>query len=151
MIGGILFLSCLFVCVFVCLSVVNTNLCYNFWTIRDRDSHFIYGMYTPLMIPFQLKPRSMTLWPWLLLLNVLKIAFSDLIVTGDIMFHKHMYFSFLDQGHIVFRRVCLSVVIFNLHYNFWTKSDRDFIFGMHTLITPFRMTPRWKTLKHSDT
>ena len=48
------------VCLFV-LSVVNFNLCYNFWTVRDRD--FIYGMYTPLMISFQMTPRSMTLWP----------------------------------------------------------------------------------------
>ena len=67
MIGGILFLSCLsvclFVCLFVCLSVVNFNLRYNFWTIRDRD--FIFGMHTPLMTPFQVTPKSMTLWPWL--------------------------------------------------------------------------------------
>ena len=50
---GILFLSCLFVYLSVCLSdslsVVNFNLCYNFWTIRDRD--FIFGMHTPLMMP----------------------------------------------------------------------------------------------------
>ena len=51
MIGGILFLSCLSVCLTVCLSVVNFNLCYNFWTIRDRD--FIFGMHTPLITPFQ--------------------------------------------------------------------------------------------------
>ena len=48
MIGEILFLSCLF----VCLSVVNFNLRYNFWTVRDRD--FIFGMNTPLIIPFQI-------------------------------------------------------------------------------------------------
>ena len=75
MIGGILFLSCLSVCLFVCLfvclsvclfvclSVVNFNLRYNFWTVRDRD--FIFGIHTPLMMPFQMTPRSMTLWPWL--------------------------------------------------------------------------------------
>ena len=39
MIGGILFLSCLF----VCLSIVNFNIGYNFWTVRGRD--FIFGMY----------------------------------------------------------------------------------------------------------
>ena len=49
--GGILFLSCLS----VCLSVVNFNLRYNFWTVRDRD--FIFGMHTPLMTPFQMTPR----------------------------------------------------------------------------------------------
>ena len=37
-IGGILFLSCLS----ICLSVANFNLRYNFWTLRDRD--FIIGM-----------------------------------------------------------------------------------------------------------
>ena len=29
-------------CPSVCLSVVNFNLCYNFWTVRDRD--FIFGI-----------------------------------------------------------------------------------------------------------
>ena len=63
MIGGILFLSCLFVCLFICLSVVNFNLRYNFWTVRGR--YFIFGLHTPLMMPFQMTPRSMTFWPWL--------------------------------------------------------------------------------------
>ena len=43
----------------VCLAVVNFNLCYNFWTVRDKTS-FMLDMHTPLM-PFQLTPRSMTL------------------------------------------------------------------------------------------
>ena len=30
--------------------------------------------------------------------------------------------------------VCLSVVNFNFHYNFWTARYRGFIFGMHTLL-----------------
>ena len=34
------------VCLFVCLSVVNSILCFNFWTLRDK--HFIFGMHTPL-------------------------------------------------------------------------------------------------------
>ena len=46
-IRGILFLSCLFV-----------NICYNFWTARDRD--YIFGIHSQLMTPFQMK----TLWPW---------------------------------------------------------------------------------------
>ena len=49
---------CLSVCLFVCLSVVNFNIRYNFWTVRGRD--FIFGMHTPLMMPFQMTPRSMT-------------------------------------------------------------------------------------------
>ena len=57
--GGVLFLSCLF----VCLSVLNFNLRYNFWTVRGRD--FIFGMHALLMVSFQITPRSMTLWPWL--------------------------------------------------------------------------------------
>lgn len=63
---------CLSVCLFVCLSVVNFNLCHNFWTIRDRD--FIFSMHTPLIKYFQMTSRSMTLWPWLW--HMLKIAFS---------------------------------------------------------------------------
>ena len=54
MIGGILFLSCLF--------VVNFNLRYNFWALRHRD--FIFGIHMPLMMLFQMTPRSMNLWPW---------------------------------------------------------------------------------------
>ena len=57
--GSILFLSCLS----VCLSVVNFNLRYNLWTVRGRE--FIFGMHTPLIMPFQTTSRSMTLWPWL--------------------------------------------------------------------------------------
>ena len=54
---------CLFVCLSVCLFVVNFNLRYNFWTVIGID--FIFGMHTLLMMPFQMTPRSMTLWPWL--------------------------------------------------------------------------------------
>ena len=52
--GGIKFLSCLSV-------ATNFNLGHNFWTTRDR--HFIFGMHTQLMKPFQMAPRSMKLWP----------------------------------------------------------------------------------------
>ena len=45
-------------CLFVWLSVFNFNLyCYKFWTVRDRD--FIFGGHTPLIVPFQMTPRSM--------------------------------------------------------------------------------------------
>ena len=50
-------------CLPVCLSVVNCNIRYNFWTVRDRG--FIFAMLTQLMIPFRLTPRSMTFWHWL--------------------------------------------------------------------------------------
>ena len=49
------------VCLSVCFSVVNFNMRYNFWTVKGGD--FIFGMHTPLMMPFQMIPRSMTLWP----------------------------------------------------------------------------------------
>ena len=57
-----------------------------------------------------------------------------------------------DRGHIAFvLSVCLfvwlSVVNFNLRYNFWTVRGRDFLFGMHTLLLMhFQMTPRSMTL-----
>ena len=47
----------------VYLSVVNFNLRYNFWKVRDRV--FIFGLHTPLMMPFQMTPRSMNLLPWI--------------------------------------------------------------------------------------
>ena len=49
-----------------------------------------------------------------------------------------------DRGHIVFvlLSVCLSVVNFNLRYNFWAVRDGDFIFGMNTpLMMPFQKWP----------
>ena len=83
MIGDILCLSCLF----VCLSVVIFNLRYNIWTVRDRN--FIFGMHTPLMMPFQLTPRSMTLWPWLWPWR-LKYLFRLCCHRGHtVMFHNH--------------------------------------------------------------
>ena len=45
------------------LSVANFTIRYNVWTVRDRN--FIFGMHTPLMTPFQMTQRAMTLWPWL--------------------------------------------------------------------------------------
>ena len=75
----------LFVCLSVCLSVVNFNLRYNFWTVRDRD--FIFGMHTPLMKPFQMTPRSMNLWPWLDL--EAKNSFLDFVAARGTVFHKH--------------------------------------------------------------
>ena len=41
----------------LCLSFVNFNICYNFWTVGDRD--FIFGMHTHLLMPFQMTPRSL--------------------------------------------------------------------------------------------
>ena len=140
MIGGILFLSCLS----VCLSVVNFNLCYNFWTVRGRD--FIFGMHTSLMMPFWMTPRSMTLW----LTLKLKIAFWTLLPPGHSVSQTHLDFyapGSNDRGHIVFvLSVCLSVVNFNLRNIFLTVRDRDFIFGMHTQLMTLRLKIAFWTL-----
>ena len=74
--GHIVFV--LSVCLSVCLSVVNFNLRYNIWTVRDRDC--IFGMHTPLMMPFQMTPRSMTLWFDFDL--EAKNSFFDFVATG---------------------------------------------------------------------
>ena len=80
MIGCILFV--LFVCLFVCLSIVNFNIRYNFWTIRDR--YFIFGMHTPLMRPCQ--------WPcgFDFDLKAEKNIFLDFVASEGKVFHKHI-------------------------------------------------------------
>ena len=79
---------CLSVCLSACLSLVNFNLRYNIWTVRDRD--FIFGMHTPPMMPFQMTPRSMTLWFDFDLES--KNSFFDFVTTGGgdtVVFHNH--------------------------------------------------------------
>ena len=117
------------VCLSVCLSVVNFNLRYNFWTIRGRD--FIFGMHTPLMIPFQMTPRSMTLWPWLLTF-VLKIAFLDFVATGGIVsvFTNTPWF-FPVHLHCICD--CVSLFPTNIHHNLSDIRHRAFIFHMFYL------------------
>ena len=73
----------------VCLSVVNFNIHYNFWTVRDRD--FIFGMHTQLMMPVQMTPKSMTLN----LTFVIKRAFLSFVATWGTVFHKHLFFQYL--------------------------------------------------------
>ena len=84
MIGGIL--------VFV-LSVFNFyfnfNLSYNFWTLRDRD--LIFGMHTPLMMPFQITPRSMSLWPSLCTKNSFFRHCCHRGGGGGIVFHSFFF------------------------------------------------------------
>ena len=103
MIGAYCFCPvCLFVCLFVCLSVVNFNLRYNIWTVRDRD--FIFGMHTPLMMPFLMTPRSMTLWLDFDL--EAKNSFFDFVAIGGhtVVFHNHpldFLYARLQTGHIM--------------------------------------------------
>ena len=70
---------CLSVCLSVCLPVENVNLRYNFWTVRYRD--FIFSMHTPIMISFQMTPRS----PCDLNFDLeAKNSFLDFVATGGI-------------------------------------------------------------------
>ena len=74
-------------CLSVCLSVVNFNLVYNFWIVRDRN--FIFGMHTPLMMPFYDTKVN-----YLGFGLCAKITFLDFVAPWGIVFHKHMYFFF---------------------------------------------------------
>ena len=131
MIGGILFLSCLFVCLSVCLSVVNFNIHYNFWTVRGRD--FIFGMHTPLMMPFQMTPRSMTLWPWLTF--ALKIAFLDFVAVGGIVSVSQTHLDIFDILLYYYTCMCTtflfgcwsSVSIRRIIYKFLNGCPFDFM------------------------
>ena len=52
--GHIVFV--LSICLFICLSVVNFNIRYNFWAVGDR--YFLYCMHTQQMMPFLMTTRS---------------------------------------------------------------------------------------------
>ena len=82
MIRGILFLPC--------LSVVNFNIHYNLWSV-GRD--FIFGTHTELMFSCPLKWHQGQ-WPCDLYFDIflLKIAFSEFVASGDIVFHKHTFY-----------------------------------------------------------
>ena len=109
MIGGILFLSCLF----VCLSVVNFNLRYNFGTIRDKD--FIFGKHTPLMMPFQLTPRSLVSFD----LDAKNNFFRLCCRQGHSVSQTHL--DFFSQTHLVsgrFMKVqCTSFALMSNKFN----------------------------------
>ena len=156
----------------VCLSVCpkNLNLAYIFWSITDRA--LIFGMHHPCDKSFLLVPCG-NLDP-----DLWSTSRTNLLSGGN---HNSSYLLvyFMPPDWIIggilflfclfvclFVRlsVCLSVVNFNLHFNIWTVSDTDFLFGVHTqLMMPFQMTPRssdlcgvcainyffWTLLRHS--
>ena len=70
----------------------------------------------------------------------LKVCFALSRIEVSIMFFKkHPWDSFFlcpgieSLAHVVFvLSAFLSVVNFNVRYNFWIVRDRDFIFGLHT-------------------
>ena len=79
---------CLFVCFSVCLSIVNFNIRYNFWTVGD----FIFGLYTQLINKCSFKWHQGE-WPCDLDFDLnAKNCFSNFVATGSIVFHKLMYF-----------------------------------------------------------
>ena len=86
MIGGILFLSCLFVCLsvslFVCLSVVNFNIRYNFWTVRVQRLHIWHAYFTNDTLSNDTKVNDLVT---LTLTFALKIAFLDFVAAGGIV------------------------------------------------------------------
>ena len=82
MIGGILFLSCLSVCLLSALTFLNLIF---LWTVRERD--FIFGMHTPLMMPFNWHQGRCDFD------FCAKNSFLDFVAASAIVFHKHMYFS----------------------------------------------------------
>ena len=92
MIRGILFLSCMSVCLFFCLSVclsvcLLSTLTFAITFELKRGGDFIFSMHTPLMKPFQMTPRSMTLWPWLWPWSLNSLL--DFVANRGIVFYKH--------------------------------------------------------------
>ena len=81
---------CFLSCTSFCLSVVNLNLRYNFWIVRDRDFclHIwhAYSTYGALSNDTKVNDLVTTLT------LVAKIAFSDFVAALGIVFHKHVYF-----------------------------------------------------------
>ena len=71
------------------LSVVNFNLPYYFWSVRDRD--LIIGMHTPRMIAFWMTPRSVTFC----LRPYINRAFSEFVAAGAIVFYKYILFKII--------------------------------------------------------
>ena len=83
----------------ICLTMsVNVILSYNFSTIRGRN--FTFGMCAPLIMPFWMTPRLMSLWPWLTF--TLKIAYKEFVASTGVAFHKNILFPF----HFRFSRPC---------------------------------------------
>ena len=83
MIGGILFLSCPSVCLFVCLSVVSFYFRYNFWTVRDSKRIYILHAYsTNDALSNDIKVNDLVTLT--LILN-LKIAFGTFLPPGAYM------------------------------------------------------------------
>ena len=76
--GHIVFVLSLFVCLFVCLSVVNFNLRYNFWTVRD-SLHIWHAYSTNDSLSNDTKVNDLVT---LTLTLKLKIAFWTLLPPG---------------------------------------------------------------------
>ena len=89
------------VCLSVCLSVVNFNLCYKFWTVRDRD--FIFGMHTAAYSTYDALSNinKINYLVTLTMTFMLKITFCNFFTADGKVFHKHMYFiTFSDAAKV---------------------------------------------------
>ena len=127
----------------------NFNLGHNFLTRRGRA--FVFHMCIPCSKTFNAVPwffssdLGLAGWPTFKK-NVVDYDFWLRGVTYCCYLHVHMVAAVklccLSDNLVVLSvclYVCLSVVNFNLRYNFWTVGENDFIFGMHT--------PQWSPFK----
>ena len=79
----------------------------NFWSARHRD--FIFGIHT--MTPFQVKwfkPRSMNVWPWLLLLYLDILDFLIWITWTILYLYKHSRDTHVDVSLVYLRKLGLT-------------------------------------------
>ena len=128
---------------------VEFHLGHNFLTVRDRD--FIFGMYTQLIKPFQITPRSMTFCPWPLIRISKNFNFCHNFWT--IRGRAFILFVYIpcDEAFLIMAKVLTQwpwpLTYISKKHNFCTVRDRDLIFCMYAqLMKPIKMTPRSMTL-----
>ena len=84
MIGGILFFSCLLVCLSVCLLSTLTFIIYS----RRSRLHLLHTFSTNDALSNDTKVNDLVT---LTLTFLLRIAFSEFVTAGGIVFHKHIF------------------------------------------------------------
>ena len=116
-----LFFFCLYVCLSVCLlSTLTFAITFEF----KRGGDFIFSMHTPLIKPFQMTPRSMTLWPWLWPWS--KNGLLDFVANRGIVFYKHTLLFFT-----------LKLLPFYLDFNFWPNFEKSKMLYHNYFITGY--------------
>ena len=76
----------------VCLSLVIFNICYNFWTVKDRV--FIIAIHTSLMTPFQNDTKVSDLDFYLCAEN----SFLGPLLSGHSVSQKHVFFKHIKNS-----------------------------------------------------